>query len=42
MGIEPTRAYGSQDFLTTITFVTISVCSLDFLFTIYFYLGVCH
>jgi len=36
MGVEPTLSLGETDFLATIVFTTISVCSLDFTFTLSF------
>ena len=41
VGIEPTWI-SPRDFLTTIVFTTISVCSLDFILTITFVLGSCR
>jgi hypothetical protein len=39
VGLEPTRPLGTQDFLTTTVFTALSVCGLDFPFTIAFALG---
>ena len=39
MGLEPTRPLQATDFLTTIAFATLSVCGLDFTFTIAIALG---
>ncbi len=39
VGLEPTRTQCPQDFLTTIVFTTISVCGLDYTFTISYDLG---
>ncbi len=38
-GFEPARANCPTDFLTTIVFTTISVCGLDYTFTISYDLG---
>lgn len=40
-GLEPARLT-AEDFLTTIAFATISVCGLDYTFTIARALGVCR
>lgn len=41
-GLEPAYPLQARDFLTTITFVTLSVCGLDYTFTIAYALGACR